>query len=264
MASPSKRLFAFRRATLGRKVALVVTALLIFSYPFPAASQEGKGADKPGIRVLIVTGQDYQGHDWRATSRALREILAQEPGVDARIVEDIEFLASEAIFDYSVVVIHFKNYGPPRREKAIYENLQKFVEQGGGLLLTHFACGAFEEWPGFVRLAGRVWDKNKRPHDPHGRFIVRIVDQAHPITRGLKDFETVDELYTCLGGEEAITVLAIARSVVDGQNYPMIFVREVGRGRVVHSALGHDPVAYQAEVYQQILRRAVRWLARQD
>lgn len=227
------------------------------------AQEVDRPASTP-LRVLIVTGEDYQGHDWRVTSRALRDILLQEPGVDPRIVEDIEFLAADAIFDYAVVVIHFKNYGAPRREKQVYENVEKFVEQGGGLLLTHFACGAFEEWPGFIRLAGRVWDKRKRPHDPYGRFTVRIVDRDHPITRELSDFEIVDELYTCLGGEEPISLLATARSVVDGEEYPMIFVRHVGKGRVVHSALGHDLRAYQSPVYQQIICRSVQWLGRRD
>ena len=28
---------------------------------------------------------------------------------------------------------------------------------GKGLVLVHFACGAFQEWPEFVELAGRVF-----------------------------------------------------------------------------------------------------------
>lgn len=215
------------------------------------------------IRVLIVTGEDYIGHDWRSTAPVLRDILRQAPNVDARIVEDIEFLASEVIFDYTVIVLHFKNYEAPAREDKIYNNLASFVDNGGGILLTHFACGAFEQWPGFVRIAGRVWDRQKRPHDPWGRFRVRIVDDEHPITKGLSDFETMDELYTCLGGEESIKLLAVARSQVDGEDYPMIFVREIGKGRVVHSVLGHDSRAYLSETYREILRRAIRWLARE-
>lgn len=250
------------------RVKLFVLTLLVLSYAWffaalPTEGGQGTGGNKrDGIRVLIVTGDDYPGHDWRTTAAMLRDILRADPDVDARIVEEIEFLASDVIFDYHVVVIHFKNYGVPRRAEKIYSNLEKFVEEGGGVLLTHFACGAFEEWPGFVRIAGRIWDKEKPPHDPWGKFTVRIVDKEHPITQGLDDFETADELYTCLGGEEEIRLLAVARSRVDGQDHPMIFVREVGRGRVVHSALGHDKIAYQAETYREILRRAIRWLAR--
>jgi len=226
-----------------------------------SAKSESPVTSSEKTRVLIVTGVDYPGHDWRGTSRKLQEILTKDRQIEARIVEDIEILASDVIFDYQVLVLHFKNYGPPRREAQVYRNVEAFVQRGGGLLLTHFACGAFEEWPEFVRIAGRVWDKNKRAHDPWGPFEVRIVDREHPIVRDIFCFEISDELYTCLGGEENIRVLAVARSRVDGQDYPMIFTRELGEGRVVQSVLGHDLRAYEPEVYQEILRRAVRWLA---
>jgi len=226
-----------------------------------SAKAESLATTSEKIRVLIVTGVDYPGHDWRGTSRKLQEILTKDPQIEARIVEDIEILATDVIFDYQVLVLHFKNYGPPRREADVYRNVEAFVKRGGGLLLTHFACGAFEEWPEFVRIAGRVWDKNKRAHDPWGPFEVRIVDTEHPIVRGISSFEISDELYTCLGGEENIHVLAVARSRVDGQDYPMIFTRQLGEGRVVQSVLGHDLRAYEPEVYQEILRRAVHWLA---
>jgi type 1 glutamine amidotransferase len=231
---------------------------------FPGAFANSEPAEhlpSQKIRALIVTGVDYPGHDWRATSRKLQEILSKDPHIEPRIVEDIEILATDLIYDYQVLIIHFKNYGPPRREAEVYRNLEQFVKKGGGLLLTHFACGAFEEWPGFIRIAGRVWDKNKRAHDPWGKFDLRIVDPEHPIVRNIASFEINDELYTCLGGEESIHLLAVARSRVDGQDYPMIFVRTVDRGRVVHSVLGHDLRAYEPEAYQEVLRRAVRWLA---
>ena len=35
---------------------------------------------------------------------------------------------------------------------------RKFVASGKGLMLVHFACGAWQDWPEFKALAGRVWD----------------------------------------------------------------------------------------------------------
>jgi hypothetical protein len=129
------------------------------------------------------------------------------------------------------------------------------------LVLYHFALGAFEEWDGFVDLAGRIWDKTKRAHDPHGPFTVNIVDPDHPVTRGMDDFETVDELYTCFGGETPIHLLATARSKVDGQDYPMAFVLEVGQGRVFHTPLGHDVRAVTMPGPAELIRRGCLWAA---
>ena len=118
----------------------------------------------------------------------------------------------------------------PKREAAVHANLRRFVEEGGGLVYFHFACGAFQEWDEFVKIAGRVWDPKKRAHDPHGAFEVRYVDKEHPIAKGLADFKITDELYTCLGGDVPIHVVAEATSAVDGKAYPMAFVFKLEKG----------------------------------
>ena len=231
-------------------LAAVITAALI-----SAAPQE-KGVEP--IRVLIVTGVDYSGHHWKKTAPIVRNVLEQDKRLEARIVEDIEFLSSEAIFDYDVMLLHFKNYKLPAREKHIRENLVNFVKQGRGLVLLHFACGAFEDWPEFKNLAGMVWDR-KTGHDPRGPFTVKIVDHEHPVTHGMKDFQADDELYTCLVGDRPVTMLATARSKVTGKDHPMAFVFDYGKGRVFHTPLGHDVKAIEMPGVAELLRRACLW-----
>jgi type 1 glutamine amidotransferase len=77
----------------------------------------------------------------------------------------------------------------------------------------------------------------------------------------MKDFQTDDELYTCLGGDRPIQVLAVAKSKVDGKDYPMAFVLSHGRGRIFHTPLGHDVRAIQLPGPAQLLRRGTAWAA---
>ena len=218
-------------------------------------------ADAKPVRVLMLTGADHPAHLWKETSPVLRTVLEKDKRLEVRIVDDVEFLASDVIFDYDVLLLHLKNYDPPKRAAKLQANLTRFVKQGGGLVMFHFACGAFEPWDGFVDLAGRTWDKSKRAHDPHGTFTVQYVDREHPISKGLDDFEITDELYTCLGGDRPIHVLATARSKVDGKEYPMAFVREFGQGRVFHTVLGHDVRAVNAPGLAPMMQRACLWTA---
>lgn len=217
-------------------------------------------AEEPAIRVLIVTGEDYEGHLWRETTPTVRKALEQDKRFDVRVVEDPDFLVSPTIANYDVIFLHFKNYPPLPHATAAQENLANLVKRGKGLVLFHFACGAFEDWPEFANLAGRVWDR-KTGHDPRGPFAVNIIEPQHPIMQGLQDFQADDELYTCLVGDRPVHVLATARSKITGNDHPMAFVFEYGKGRVFHTPLGHDPRAIEMPGVAELIRRGCLWTA---
>ena len=227
-----------------------------YPYPGPAAPPP-----KP-LQVLLVTGCDYPGHKWPLTAPVLAQGLRQDPRADVRVVEDAHFLDSAALNSYHVVVLHYMNWKTPGLGEAARANLKRFVENGGGLVMVHFACGAFMEWPEFVNLAGRVWNPKLRGHDPRGPFHVEIVQPDHPVMKGMQAFDTEDELYTCLAGDVPIEVLAKAVSKVDKKDYPMAFVLNVGKGRVFHSPLGHDVKAFSPAVLE-LFRRGTAWAAGQ-
>lgn len=227
-----------------------------------ATSSETEATPEPRVtRVLIVTGQDYPGHKWQVTAPALAEVLGEDPRLEVRVVERPAFLAEPELHEYDAVVLHFMDWEQPDPGPAARANLKGFVETGKGLVIVHFACGAFQAWPEFRNLAGHVWDPNLRGHDPFGRFHVEITAVDHPVTQGLTAFETVDEMYTCLTGDRPIEILATARSSVDGKDYPMAFVFSYGQGRVFHSPLGHDANAIRNPAVGELFRRGCTWAA---
>ena len=222
----------------------------------PAA--DGKAEVK---KVLIVTGIDHPAHKWQQTAPALAKVLGKDTRMQVDVVEQPAFLGTDEVHAYDVIVVHFMNWEKPDPGPKARTNLQQFVEAGKGLFVVHFGCGAFQGWSEFENLAGRAWDPKLRAHDPRGPFRVTITDVDHPITRGMKSFETEDELYTCLAGERPVEMLATARSKVDGKDYPMAFVFNYGRGRVFHCALGHDVKAIENPSAAELFRRGCAWSA---
>jgi type 1 glutamine amidotransferase len=218
-------------------------------------------------RILLVTGIDYPGHLWRRTAPVLAEALGKDKRLDVFTVEDPQCLDSAALQSYDLVVLHFQNWQRPGPDDRARENLRRFVEAGKGVALVHFACGAWHnEWPEFGKLAGRVWfgsepGPGKRQHDPYGPFRVEFVHPAHPIAEGMADFDTEDELYTCLVGDHPIQVVAQAKSKLDGQYYPMAFVSNYGKGKTFHCILGHDAKALSVPAVQELYRRGCAWAA---
>ena len=249
---------------MGKTLLLSVRTLLCLAAAIVCYFHCGNlsAADSEPIKVLIVTGVDYPGHPWRIQAVELRKALhASEYSeyIDVRLAEDIEVLGTDLIFDYDVVLLNMKNYDPLKREEAARNNLTRFIREGGGLMYFHFTGGAFEDWPEYRQIAGRVWNPAFRGHDPYQEFIVQIVKKEHPAMQGLSDFRITDELYTCLDGQKEIEVLAEAKSSVDGKMYPMAFVFTEGQGRGFHTVLGHDAKAFEAPELTKMLQNAALW-----
>jgi uncharacterized protein len=250
------------------KMAAAAALLSVAAEWLGAAAEPVAGAAlKAKARVLLVTGMDYPGHLWRQTAPALAEALRQDARLDVATVEDPNFLDSTGLANYDLVVLHFQNWQQPGPGPAARENLRQLVEAGRGLALVHFACGAwYGEWPEFQALAGRAWfglqpGPGKRQHDPYGPFRVEFAKTDHPVARGLADFDTQDELYTCLAGNHPIEVIAQAKSKVDGQYYPLAFGSRYGQGRTFHCVLGHDAKALSVPGVAELYRRGCAWAA---
>lgn len=256
----------------GRVQLVILAACALLGSSCAVRSMESSvGAPLPETkRVLIITGEDYAGHDWRKTSPVLEAAIEADSRLQVDVLEDLGALGAKDLTAYAAVVLHFKNYDPEVPGRGAFDALDGFVEGGGGLLLVHFACGAFEEFKDdYEQLVGRVWmgatpPPGRAQHDAHGVFTVQITELEHPVTRGLTSFQTTDELYTCLVGETPIEVLAEAVSKRDGERYPMAFTFKRGQGRVFHCVLGHDPAAISEPPVAQLYRRAAAWAAGLD
>ena len=231
-----------------------------------AAAAATNPAAKASARILILTGEDAH-HRWQETTPVLEAFLEEDPRLAVEVLDDLSRIESTDLSSFDAVIIHFKNDDPAIPGRTAFDQLNAYVRGGGGLILVHFGCGAFQEFrDDFESLIGRVWfglpaPEGQRQHDRYGPFEVRPTDFTHTITEDLAPFATADELYTCLTGNTAVDILAVANSPVDQQDYPMALVRTPEDGRVFLCTLGHDVAAYQAEGVRDLYRRGAAWAA---
>jgi uncharacterized protein len=234
----------------------MLLALTAAIAPPPAAP-----ADPP--RVLIVTG--VNNHDWRKTTPRLKEIL-EKGGFAVDVSEDPNAAMlddSEGLKKYKALIL---NFNTNKRWTAQRDaNFLKFVKDGGGLVVVHGADNAFDGWDEYDKLVGGAWRKNGSSfpdrgtfHPAHGPFEVQIVDDKHPITKGLgATFTTTDEKYSNLKLQDNIHVLA--QAMQDGKPQPLLFVSRYGSGRMFQTALGHDVKAMETPQFGETLVRGARW-----
>ena len=89
-----------------------------------------------------------------------------------------------------------------------------------------------------------------------------MTDLRHEIVEDLTSFETTDELYFNQRGNEPVEPLLTARSKVTGNEEPLAWVNQYGRGRVFQTVLGHDTRALEGPAVKIIIQRAAAWAAR--
>lgn len=239
---------------LSRRIVLpAVFLMLAFAGRFAAGEEK--------VKVLIVTGFDVGSHKWEESARLNQAILQKSDRFDVDISSDKEVFASPKLRDYDVLVLNFGFWNEPDPSDEAKAGLLNYVKAGGGVVALHFACSSFQDWKDYHDLLGRVWVKGVGGHGPYGEFTVNVKSADHPVTKGLKDFKTEDELYSKLSGDAEIQVLATADSDWSGKTEPIVFVKSYGKGRVLQNVLGHGVDAKQNPAYQQLLRRGVEWAA---
>jgi type 1 glutamine amidotransferase len=216
--------------------------------PAPAA------ADAKTAALVLFGG----GHAKPSTRAAMAEFLWELPWLQITVTDDWNALRWETLAPYDVLI----TYTGQRNHACTAEQLagiEKFLERGGGFVPLHYTTQ--DDNPDFLALVGAKF----RKHPPHGPFTVRVSDADHPITRGLETIEIADECYTSeypdLG---ALRVLQTSHhpdpsAGIDGE--PSSWVREVGRGRLFYSALGHDARSFSHSGLRQLLERGIAWAA---
>ena len=245
-----------------RRVCLVLAVLcgvaMLCVPEVPAAERSVK------IKALIITGDDVSAHPWREMAEATCKALDESGRFDVKVCDKLPILESaKDLGKYDVIL--FLIYTTPKSPKIsghAKENLLSYVKGGKGFFVQHLASASFADWDEFGNLCGRKWVMKKSGHGPRNIFESKIVDKEHPITRGMENFKTDDELYAKLQGDTPIHVLIEADSDWSKKTEPLVFIQNYGKGRVVYNAYGHDGKALANPAVKKIITRGAEWAAR--
>ncbi len=227
------------------------------------------------IQTLLLTGEN--NHDWRRSAPFCRDLLTRSGkfAVDLTETPD-EVLADAAGLDrYGLFFVDYHGAMWGDRAKA---NFEAAVRAGAGVVILHASNNGFEGWTEYERMVALAW-REGTGHGQFHEFPVTITDKEHPVTRGVADFRTSDELYHRLAVTPGVhyDVLATAYSAPEtggtGRDEPMMIALTYGRGRIFHQILGHvwpgDPdkdkgstmIALENPGFQTTLIRGAEWAA---
>ena len=218
-----------------------------------AVPQVGTSRGSSLLRVLLVTGGHL--HDLEFYSLLNRpELRVTVDPHPAAFVGDIRQR-------YDVVVL----YDMVRSlDEQRQRNLRDFVESGKGVVALHHAVCANVDWKWWVEevIGGRYLFEpfeGRQSSYIHDRRQKISVATEHEVTRGIGNFEIVDENYKNLCISPRLKVLL--RSDDPTSDGPVAWIGPHQSSRVVYIQLGHDRQAYLNPRYQQLVQQAIRWSA---
>jgi hypothetical protein len=213
------------------------------------------------IKTAVITG----GHSYDVPG--FHRLFCSLQGMDVYIqhMDDFTSSSQEVRDGYDVLVFYTMFSDEPVNDGAWYQGaaysvLDDLGSSPQGIVLLHHSLVAYPKWPRWSELVGIENRVNRK--FLFDQFIhVKVTQRNHPITRGLIDWEMVDETYLVDDAGEGNDILL----TIDHPEsmHTIAWTRQYRQSRVFCCQLGHDDQAWNHPNFRRILRRGLQWTAGQ-
>lgn len=182
--------------------AIVVSALATFcfqstSLPSTACGQDGKKQDGKKQVVFIAGRQshDYGSHEHFAGSKILAEVVENsDPNVQCTVLRN-GWPQDDSLLDQADTIVIYSDGGGGHPSLPHLPRLKKQMDRGAGFVCIHYAVEVPKDrgGPEFLEWLGGYFETHWSVN-PHWDAKFETLP-THPITTGVKPFETRDEWY---------------------------------------------------------------------
>jgi type 1 glutamine amidotransferase len=183
------------------------------------------------------------------------------------------YLGPDAYTAYAMDLENPGDFPKPKPRTWLTEEqavaLKDFVNEGNGFYSMHNNSHVSLSSKTYRDVQGGAYIG----HPPLRPFRVRVVNENHPITRGVKSFIVNDEQHYVEYDKDRKYILLEAENV-DGLTYEeggknlgsksiSGWAYDYGKGRVVFTAVGHTIHALWNPEYVELQKRSVKWVLKE-
>ena len=219
-------------------------------------------SDDGDVRILVFSKTaGYRHESIGAGIEALRK-LGKKQGFEVDTTENSSKFNEENLVRYKAIV--FLNTTGDVLNHEQQNDLERFVQAGGGFVGIHSATDTEYDWPWYGKMVGAYFESH--PNDPNvkkGEFYV--VDKNHPATDSLPDrFERTDEFYSFKNINDKVNVLVkidekTYTGGTNGDNHPMSWYHDYDGGRAFYTAMGHTDDTYEEPLFLSHLAGGIEY-----
>ena len=229
-------------------------------------------------------------HDIDFARLEILKLLAEHPQIRTTVACDYSNI--DRLNDCRFLVTYCCDLMPTETEM---EAIEDWLKNGGKWLALHGTNSILrfveagvstpDERPDVMKVLGTQF----KAHPPIDKFMVEVVNKDHELTRGLEDFEVVDELYL---SKTTAEIDILMQTTFEGETVgftdsdwpkttvPILYTRDLDAGQIVYNTLGHcrghydlpgirdfnphpEKCAWDYPIYYDLLRRGLLWAMRE-
>ena len=271
---------------MNRRQALAASAAALGLGAFPLGWTPAQ--DKARRKVLMFTRS--QGFEHSVVKRSAPDKLAHaeqiltdlgaKAGFDVTCTKDGRVFLPETIAQYDAFFFYttgdLTKEGTDKQPPMPVEGkaaLIKAVASGKGFLGSHCATDTFhsagdrfvnqerDKVDPYIAMIGAEFIR----HGSQQKAFMRVVDNAFPGAKDLKDFEMHEEWYALKNFAPDLHVILVQDTMgmkdADYQrpNYPATWARPYEKGRVFYTSMGHREDVWTNKNFQELVLGALAW-----
>ena len=240
----------------------ITTIIILSSMIFFSACTFSQKKKDP-VRVLLITG----GHGF--DKEPFYAFVKSLPGCTVTEVKHPNALAMfrpENRASYDVALFYDMPKTISEQEKKDFTDCLK---EGKGIVIWHHAYCSYQDWPEYQTIIGgryheEPWTDSNGVVQPAStymhdvQFRVKVADKNHPVTKGIEDFDILDEAYGRGSVNPGVHVLLATDEPLSTPS--VAWTNSYGKSKVVTILLGHDNHAWTNPDFEKLLIQAIMWV----
>jgi type 1 glutamine amidotransferase len=230
-----------------------------------AASDVPPLAPRSGsFKMLVYSGTMGFNHASIASGRQMLDAIAKEQNFEVTMTNTNEEITPEGLAKYEAVF--FLNTSGDVFTDAQQDAFEAWITtRNGAFVGVHSAADTEVEWSFYKELTGQYYDLHGPAGTP-GDVLLEAAAAEFPGMAGIPSPWSRTEEWYNFDSHEAwsekpgFTILARRAD----NDHPVSWTREFGNVRSFYTALGHDPEAYEDELFKAHVAGGILWTVRRE